>query len=418
MILFVYNLFLPLLYGALRLLSLRMPSLREFLEKREGLLARWRKNTKPGAIWVHVSSVGELEQVRPVMEYLQKQNERFVLSYFSVSVPRLVKDWSFVEYADYLPLDFAHQMQELTEILKPKLLVLNRYDVWPNHLRALTKAKIPVALVNASTPPLGLWGQLSLIVRRTFFRKIHAWSFVDSSAAEAWEPYVRKDAKGLVAGNPRVDRAMERAEHALQLAKARGVTESWLEGRACIVGGSTWRADEELLLESFAHYRKQEKLALLLVPHEPTEENLLRLEEDVRRSGFSSSRFSQMQKGTDILLVDQRGFLAELYAFGFCAHIGGGFGREIHSVIEPIAHSIPVSFGPHFHRSPEAEILLSLQAAKTVTMQEAQSLADWWGALRSGEEMRRTKEGIRIFVQRHKGASARIGQFLLECMKQ
>ncbi|WP_218276045.1 hypothetical protein, partial [Pseudomonas sp. FW215-L2] len=60
--------------------------------------------------------------------------------------------------------------------------------------------------------PLGLMGFLSLKIRRTLFWRIDFWTYVDSAAAAAWEPFVRREVRGLVAGNPRVDRALERVK--------------------------------------------------------------------------------------------------------------------------------------------------------------------------------------------------------------
>ena len=89
-----YQFLLPLLHWLLRFFSLAHPGLREFLAGRVGLMERWRAaNLGKKRIWFHVSSVGELEQVRPVLEVLSAKKEySLVLSYFSPSVPRLVKD--------------------------------------------------------------------------------------------------------------------------------------------------------------------------------------------------------------------------------------------------------------------------------------------------------------------------------------
>ena len=66
-------------------------------------------------------------------------------------------------------------------------------------------------------------------------------------------------------------------------------------------------------------------------------------------------------------VVDQRGILAEIYSAGNLAYVGGGFRRQIHSIVEPVAHGLPVAFGPNFQRSPEAMALTAAGGAKSVS---------------------------------------------------
>lgn len=134
----LYQALQPLLLLVLRALALFPGKMRGVLAARRGLMDRWRAAAASGAlgenrVWIHVSSVGELEQARPVIEYLRARGRHApVLTYFSTSVPKLVRDWSFVRHADYLPLDTPHEMKELMALIRPRALVLNRYDVWPN----------------------------------------------------------------------------------------------------------------------------------------------------------------------------------------------------------------------------------------------------------------------------------------------
>ncbi|MGZ3717803.1 MAG: 3-deoxy-D-manno-octulosonic acid transferase, partial [Bdellovibrionota bacterium] len=215
----------PFLLWILDHLAKHSAKFREVLSVRQGLLERWRAaapNLGENRIWIHVSSVGELEQARPVIERLSAgERHSIVLTYFSSSVPKLVKDWGFVRHADYLPLDTAEAMRELMGLIRPRALVLNRYDLWPNHVLAARELGVPVILINASTPPLGWFGRLSLFARRSLFTAIDGWTFVDAAAAAKWEPYINEPARGLVAGDPRVDRALARAERLIAQGKAR-----------------------------------------------------------------------------------------------------------------------------------------------------------------------------------------------------
>lgn len=411
----LYNFFIPFILFIVRRLGGFSPALAETLRAREGVMDRWRA-AKFGTnrLWFHVSSVGELEQVRPIFEALAGQGYSLVLSYFSPSVPRLVKDWSFVQFADYLPLDDANDMDELVRLVAPRVLVLNRYDLWPNHLRAARDWRVPVMVVNASTPPLGFFGKISLALRHGLFRAVNGWTFVDSVAAAAWEPYILRDAKGFVAGNPRVDRALARVERALAERRASAKVERWQRQGFCLVAGSTWESDEDVILAAWKNLSFPR--SLVIVPHEPEAEHLASLEKKLQAAGLSFARFSALEEksSADVLIVDERGFLAELYGLGQLAYVGGGFKREVHSIIEPLAHGLPVAFGPLYRRSPEAVTLKATGSALALPAKNGgAALADWIRRLsEEGEERRRARESLRIFMQVHRGAGERIAEYL------
>jgi 3-deoxy-D-manno-octulosonic-acid transferase len=426
----LYNILFRLIYLFVAVTAPFIPALRDFLTARNGAVGRWRaamaQISQADRVWFHVASVGELEQVRPVIERMAERGIRnVVLSYFSPSVARAVKDFSFVAYADFLPLDFSKDMRALMAIVKPRVLVLNRYDLWPNHLAAAREAGVPVVLVNASTPPFGFLGTIGLWLRFSLFQSVSFWTYVDSEAADAWEPYIRTNVKGLVAGNPRVDRAVRRVDEARRQPKIQASLSRWQHDKKhTIVAGSTWWEDESVLLNAWGILRKRNaRLRLVLVPHEPTMEHLEKLTKELKRMRYSSVLFSKLGDGSsaEILVVDGRGFLAEIYGDGSVAYVGGGFTREIHSIIEPLAHELPVAFGPKCQRSPEAEALLALGSAFRLRNSRdvsAEILANWFlTMLDDGSESRRARDSLRVFLSIHRGAGERVGDFLAECLE-
>lgn len=424
---FFYRLAVTLVLLVVRSLGHVLPKVEVFLKDREEALVKWTElKLAPGALWFHVSSVGELEQVRPVIEALKKRGvSPLVLTYFSPSVPRLVRDWSFVDASGFMPLDEKRQMAKFFAAVKPRALILNRYDLWPEMLEQARLHQVPVALVNASIPPLGLIGKLSLSFRRFLFKRLSLWTYVDAAAATAWEPYTTHQSIGLVTGNPRVDRALSRVEDRRQEGAS-----LWLlrlqrlaAGQPAVVGGSTWLEDEVLLLGALKEIRQKENLRgtiLFLVPHEPTPEHLQVLETKIAEAGFSFQRCDPWREDaipTDIVIVNVRGVLAELYGLGKTAFVGGGFGKQIHSIIEPLAHGIPVAFGPRYDRMPEAESLIALGAAYVAQhpMKSQLTLAQWLAdGLKEGERTRKAQDALAFFLRLHRGAGERIALFLLK----
>ena len=433
MLLRTYNLLIPLAVLVARVLGGLFPKLRDTLEDRTGCLASWEAgmaNVPVGKrVLFHVSSVGELEQVRPVLQHWQRRSDRpFVLSYFSPSVTKSVKDFSFVRFAHYLPLDTAVDMEKFFDTVQPEMIVLNRYDVWPNFLAEARIRKIPVALINASTPPLGFIGGIGLWLRNSMFGQIKVWTYVDAVAAEAWEPMLGKNAQGFVTGNPRVDQVLQRLDQAKAGSTALDVIrKKWLRApERTIVAGSTWEADESLLIDTYRELLcdpTTADLQLVVVAHEPVAENVQRFVAQCRAENWSVVRYSELDSmaesnRSNILVVDAVGFLAELYSLGGTAYVGGGFGpgRAIHSIIEPAAHGLAVAFGPRHSRVPEAKALVLTGGACALRKRsDFRQLAQWFALSLPGEaRSKRILEAISLFVKMHRGAGERVANYLDE----
>jgi 3-deoxy-D-manno-octulosonic-acid transferase len=45
------------------------------------------------------------------------------------------------------------------------------------------------------------------------------------------------------------------------------------------------------------------------------------------------------------LFIDNIGMLSSLYQFAHFAYVGGGFGKGLHNILEPLGFGIPVIFG-------------------------------------------------------------------------
>jgi 3-deoxy-D-manno-octulosonic-acid transferase len=209
-----------------------------------------------------------------------------------------------------------------------------------------------------------------------------------------------------VLGDPRFDSAA---------AKVRAVSPEdpllALGGPGTLIAGSTWPADEGVLLRAFAEVRQGVPLArLILVPHEPTEEHLQTVEEVAAGLGLPTPiRLSNASAPGPLLLVDRVGVLARLYGAGELAYVGGGYGRAgLHSVLEPAAWGVPVSFGPRWRESRDAGLLLTAEAARALPADPelaAGQLADWWReGLADGDA--RSAAGRRALAVVESGAGA------------
>jgi 3-deoxy-D-manno-octulosonic-acid transferase len=221
-----------------------------------------------------------------------------------------------------------------------------------------------------------------------------------------------------VLGDPRFDSVAQRV---------RAVTPDepllrWGRGAPTMVAGSTWPADEAVLLRAFRRLlQRREDVRLILVPHEPTTEHLARLERSAAAAGLPSPvRLSAADQPATLLLVDRVGVLATLYGSGAMAYVGGGFGRAgLHSVLEPAAWSIPVIFGPRWRNSRDAALLLETGAATALgrysVKAAAAGLERQWENWIADDRGRQTRGRLaREVVERGMGASGRSATMLAD----
>ena len=131
--------------------------------------------------------------------------------------------------------------------------------------------------------------------------------------------------------------------------------------RPTIVAGSTWPADEAVLLAGVRGAAPGGVDArLIIAPHEPTPDHVAphRRVGEAREADASRASTTPTQSTADVVVVDRVGVLGELYALADIAFVGGGFhAAGLHSVLEPAAFGAPVLFGPRIENSRDAALL-------------------------------------------------------------
>jgi 3-deoxy-D-manno-octulosonic-acid transferase len=322
-----------------------------------------RDRTRP-LVWLHASSVGEGLQAESVLLELRRLRPdcQFAYTHFSPSASSLARRLP-VDVADYLPYDLPEEVDRLLDALAPHLLVFCKLDLWPELAIRTAARRIPVTIV-AGTVSAGSgrvrWPARSLLAP--------GYSVVRGAAAISQADGARlvrlgvRDGSVRVLGDPRFDSA------------AAGVAAvspddpllRFGRGAPTLVAGSTWPADEAVLLAAFATARARRPDArLILAPHEPTPDHLAAVERAAERAKLPApTRLGAADGPVPFLLVDRVGVLATLYGAGTMAYVGGGFGRAgLHSVLEPAAWALPVAFGPRWRESRDAELLLQAGAA-------------------------------------------------------
>lgn len=372
-VLALYRALVPAAAALARAAGRFSPSLRAFFDEREGTLrsleerCRAVEPSRP-RLWVHAASLGEFEQARPVIAELKESvpDLAVFVSFLSRSGYSARCDYPDADAVFYLPPDTPTNARETVRLVRPDLFMLMRYDFWPSHLSALKEQGAKMFLCAAVLQQgSGYFNPLLRCFYREVFGLFDRIFTVGEKDARAFrELFGCRSVER--AGEPRIDQVIMRSKRSSETA---GRFEPFFRGRRVLVAGSVWEKDEEVVLGAWR--RMEERPSLVLVPHRVDRENIRRMERELRGMGIPFRKASKPDDAFDpsgeVLLVDESGYLVELYRVATLAYVGGGFGVNVHNTLEPAVYGIPVIFGPRHHNSPEAEGLLEAGGAFTIS---------------------------------------------------
>jgi len=396
------------------------------LGDRLGAWARVHRDAARPLVWFHAPSVGEGLQAKPVLQLLRAERPRWQIAYtfFSPSAERFAAGLP-ADIADYLPFDRPADVAAALDALRPAALVYAKLDVWPELTLAARARGARTGLIAATVAPHS--GRLRRPVRGWLAPAYAALDRVgaisDDDAARLATLGVRPEAI-TVTGDTRYDSVADRAARIDRSGAPVALLGPTPPDGLSIVAGSTWPADEAVLLPAFALLRTAVPAARLIVaPHEPDPDHLAGVAARVAALGLPRPvRLSRLTGGADpaVILVDRVGVLADLYAAADVAFVGGGFHRAgLHSVLEPAVFGAPVTFGPHWTGSRDAGVLLDRGAAAALPARGgARALfGQWLVWYHDAAARRHAGDAARDVVRAGRGAAARTAALVLELVE-
>ncbi|MBV5302657.1 MAG: 3-deoxy-D-manno-octulosonic acid transferase [Chlorobium sp.] len=410
----LYTIFLPVFLGITRLFSPLHPKLKTFFRVRKGVFEELKQkiDTPPFSsfrVWVHAASVGEFEQARPIIAALKASHPEitFFVSFLSDSGYNARKNFPDAAAVFYLPTDTRGNARKLISLLKPDMLLLMRYDFWPNHLVEAKKRGTKLILAAAVLQKnASYFNPLLKGFYQSLFHLFDNIYTVSSKDTVAFRQIFRCE-RAETAGDPRFDQVLLRSSDTSKVDHLK----PFYKNRTVLVAGSVWDRDEMLLLPAWSEL--EERPSLVLVPHQVNPENMARLYQELHNRSLAYLPVSALNDNfnpeQEILVIDQTGYLLELYSIASFAYVGGGFGVNVHNTLEPAVYNIPVLFGPRYHNSPEAEGLVAAGGATVI--HDQRELATELKRL-TGNTAQRVERGraASAFVQERTGATAIIAE--------
>ena len=122
----IYSLFYEFCLIITRVLGLFVPKIKKFLNSRNRIssdILHFNNSKNNFIIWVHCSSMGEFEQIKPLLKRIKKSKPitEFVITFFSESGFSSAKKFSDAKLITYLPFDRKKQLNHFINKIKPNV---------------------------------------------------------------------------------------------------------------------------------------------------------------------------------------------------------------------------------------------------------------------------------------------------------
>jgi 3-deoxy-D-manno-octulosonic-acid transferase len=426
---FFYNSALFLFHSVLKIAALFNPKAKQWVKGRKDIFNKMETalNSKPKTlhkesfgqnakrIWIHVASLGEFEQGKPIIEQLKRlrntddssvlQEPLIILTFFSPSGYEIRKNYPLADHVFYLPLDTAENAQRFLDLVKPDIAIFIKYEFWFHYLNTLKKKNIPTLLVSG-------------IFRDKQFSKGHPYTYFLKKMFGCFTHFFVQTPASLIllkklgfdnvtlAGDTRIDRVAKLPEEG----RTFPLIENFIGDASVFIGGSTWQADETAILpllenEHFKNWK------FIFAPHDISESNIKRLEKSLP---IASIRYSELEKSPithyPLLIIDNVGMLSALYRYGRIAYIGGGFGKGIHNTLEPIAFGLPVIFGPKYQKFEEAIQLMGTGGGFSIANQK--EFLDKMIFLKENAPYLAASDAAKNYVFENRGATEKVIDYI------
>src|SRR5271163_2252989 len=314
-------------------------------------------------IWIHASSVGEIEAIRPVANgLLDRHPGTFMVVTTMTTAGRDAAQRRIPGAAAWMlaPLDSRRAVRSFLKLVRPSVVLITETEIWPNYFIESARSGATVAVVNGRISERSL--RRYLRARGLFEDALSHATLILTQSDDDARRYgeFRLAAKVVVTGNTKIE-AAEDVEDAQPI---RQELLAFAAGRKIFIAGSTAPGEEAVVLDAYRELRRDfPQLALTIAPRHldrtPEVETMVRaaLFEYLKASGPGSSH------DADVLILDTMGELRGFYPRGAIAFVGGSLapGRGGQNPAEPALVEVPVLIGP-YHEN-QRELVSSLVAS-------------------------------------------------------
>ncbi|HKD67153.1 MAG TPA: 3-deoxy-D-manno-octulosonic acid transferase [Candidatus Binataceae bacterium] len=349
-------------------------------------------------IWLHASSVGEIEALRPIALGLLEQEPAAVLIVTAMTetgreaARRRIPGAAACRLA---PLDHPLAVRAFLAASAPDVVLISEAELWPNYLFESHRFGARVALVNARVSARS-FGRYRLM-RPLWAAALNCADLLLAQSQPDADRFVAlgaPPAQVIITGNTKFGDADQ------GIAAAHPALERFAGAAPTLIAGSTAPGEEAMVLDAYGELRRQfPGIRLVLAPRHL--ERVGEIEALLAARQLEYAKATGLKAGVrpspsaDVLLLDTLGDLRLLYRCATLAFVGGSLfeGRGGQNLGEPAAAGLAVLFGPfHQNQRETAQALLAHGGGEVVA--NAREMAEA-GARLLRDDTGRRERGVR-----------------------
>lgn len=299
-------------------------------------------------IWFHVSSLGEFEQGLPVIESLKQNFPKYkiLLTFFSPSGYEPRKNFHLADKVAYMPSDTLHNAKRLIKNFNIKAAFFVKYDFWFNYMKVLKKNDIPLYYISALLHPEHYFFKFYASWFRKQLKNVTHYFVQNEETATLLNMIGINDV--TVTGDTRFDRVFEIAKKSESFPEI----EKFINGRKCIIAGSSWPSDEKYLIP-FSK-KMPDDYCMIIAPHDISDSHIKQITSQLEDYILYGQQTLDCGRDAKVLVINTIGILKKIYKYARFAYVGGGFMNSIHNTQEALVFGCPVVIGPKYHKFVEA----------------------------------------------------------------
>ena len=325
-------------------------------------------------IWFHVASVGELISIFPLIEFFEKDKKinKILISSITLSSSEIIEKkyrQSAKIVHQFAPLDFPNFVNKFLDHWSPNLSIFIDSEIWPNLISKIKKKNIPLILVNGR------------ITKKSFNR----WNFVKGFAQKIFQKFdlclasnneTQKYLNVLGVKNIKNYGNLKFAKTKKEFdKKLDNISLNKIKNKMIWCAASTHQSEEMFCAQVHLNVKKKlENILTIIIPrHIDRTKQIVNELSSLNLKICLYSRFDEIEKDTDILLIDVYGEASKFYNISKIVFLGKSLIKSLakdggQNPIEPSRLGCKILHGPYVSNFAEIyEYLHSLKAATQIS---------------------------------------------------
>tara|TARA_B100000029_G_scaffold110409_1_gene102321 strand:- start:940 stop:2217 length:1278 start_codon:yes stop_codon:yes gene_type:complete len=324
-------------------------------------------------VWFHVASVGEAMSILALIDKCVKEEKiskilitSITLSSGKILEKRFENNQKVVH--QFLPLDINYYIKKFLEHWKPNLSIFIDSEIWPNLIVNLKKKKIPLLLFNAriTKKSFDRWKLFPRFAKKIF--SLFDLCVVSNKESEEFLKILgANNIKNY--GNIKFSNIINNKN-----IKFDEIFLNKIRNRKVWCAASTHETEEILCAQSHLNVKKNFKNILtIIIPRHINRVN--KISKDLSKLNLNvllSSKLSELDEKTDVLLIDSYGETLKFYNIVKCVFLGKSLIKHLikdggQNPIEPARLGCRIFHGPHISNFTEIyKYLKNLSVTKEV----------------------------------------------------